>query len=132
MQITFQTHFPKEIKGAFVYERKNGQSLQDAIDALLLEVAQNVSDQISDEPQQITTFPGVRPSDFYAAGYHSKKTITLHIYNMDDILASPVIHRITVHFDTADSHFIENRVNDEQIFQLRGSLFNRLNTLVTI
>ena len=132
MQITFQTHSPKEIKGSFVYERTRKQVKTDAIDNLLIEVAKNVSGQISDEPSQITTFPGIGFSDFYAIGYHSKKTINLQIENSDDSSADPYIIQITFHFDTADSQFIDRRVNEVQSFNLQDKYFYKLDNLLTI
>lgn len=130
MQIDFQTHYPKQIKGSFIYERTLEQIKIDAIDRLMIEVAENISWQISDESSEINTHSGVSFSDFYASDYHSKKTIKLHLKNKEDNSASPVILPMTVHFDTADFHFIYMRVKDEQIFNLHQSTFNKLNTLI--
>lgn len=130
MQITFQTHSSKSIKGSLVYERTKMQIKTDSIDDLLNEVLQNVSSQISDEPFDITRYSNVSFSEFNFNDYHSRKTIKLHLVNLDNISVSPIMLQITIHFDTADTLFIDRRVKDEQILNLHQPSFNKLNTLI--
>lgn len=131
MQITFQTHYPKQINGSLVYERTHAQIKTDSIDDLLDEAIQNVSKQISDEPTIIIRHPNVTFSDFNFSEYHSKKTINLYLLNVDNYSVSPFTLQITVYFDTADALFIDSRVKDEQTFNLSQTAFNMLNTLIT-
>jgi len=130
MQITFQTHFPKDIKGSLVYERTQTQIKTDSIDDLLVKVAENISNQISNEPAVISQYSNVTFSDFSFSNYHSNKTINLHLENMDDSSARPIVFQIIVYFDTADALLIDQRVMDQQIFTLSQRAFNKLNTLI--
>lgn len=128
MQIIFKTHYPN-IEGSFVYDRTSKESA--SIDEILIEVAKNLSENISAEPKEIKINPNVVLSDFLPPKYHSKKTIKLNFNKLNNSSDFSKIFYITVHFNIVDSQFIGKRIKAEQIFYLNDNVFDLLDTLIT-
>ena len=131
MQIIFQTHFPKNIMGSFVYNRTIKQKGTDCIDDIFIELARALSGYFSLEHSQIESYPHVNISDFSPENFISKKSLKIIFKRMNNDSDELKIFEITFHFNTANNHLINKRINEEQIFHLDDEAFKMLDTLIT-
>lgn len=137
MQIIFKVTNPRQLTGAFVYQRTNNQTISnlDEIDSALLSWAVRLSASFSTEPYQIESYPSIDNSNFSSHDYNSTKQIKL-IFRCFNKIASNYevdkenISSIKIFFDSADQEYINKSLEEVQYICLSKEAFENLNTLI--
>ena len=131
MQIIFQTHFPKNIRGSFVYDIFPKSNKDDCFSELFIKLAENLSESLSTEPYKIETYPQVTFSNFIF-DYRSIKKVKIIFKKFDNDSEDSNIFEIMIFFDTADNLLINEKINDEHVFYLKEEPYQLLDHIKTM
>lgn len=138
MQIIFKVTNPRQLTGAFVYQRTNTQSISnlDEIDSALLSWVVRLSASFSSEPYQIESYPSIDDSNFSSHSYNSNKQVKLifRCFNKIDSnyeVDKENISSIRIFFDSTDEEYINKILEEVQYISLSKEAFENIDTLIT-